>query len=104
MRAVSRQKRDTTSGHRSLHFGTPGELCSLAMRTKAEFLTVFLHRKEQRYENLSSWCPHRRRSSVGAGQSPQFSHPLLAGPPLPVKVFAVMMGLIGLVAVYGLWN
>jgi hypothetical protein len=30
--------------------------------------------------------------------------PLLAGPPLPVKVFAAMMGLIGLVAVYGLWN
>jgi hypothetical protein len=30
--------------------------------------------------------------------------PLLAGPPLPVKVFAVMMGLIGLLAVYGLWK
>jgi hypothetical protein len=30
--------------------------------------------------------------------------PLLAGPPLPVKVFAVVAGLIGLVAVYGLWN
>ena len=30
--------------------------------------------------------------------------PLLAGPPLPVKVFAVVTGLIGLVAVYGLWK
>jgi hypothetical protein len=30
--------------------------------------------------------------------------PLLVGPPLPVKVFAVLTGLIGLVAVYGLWN
>lgn len=30
--------------------------------------------------------------------------PLLAGPPLPVKAFAVVAGLIGLVAAYGLWN
>lgn len=30
--------------------------------------------------------------------------PLLAGPPLPVKVFAVVVGLIGLLAAYGLWN
>jgi uncharacterized membrane protein (DUF2068 family) len=30
--------------------------------------------------------------------------PLLAGPPLPVKVFAVVTGLIGLLAAYGLWN
>jgi uncharacterized membrane protein (DUF2068 family) len=29
---------------------------------------------------------------------------LLAGPPLPVKVFAVMMGLIALLAAYGLWK
>ena len=30
--------------------------------------------------------------------------PLLAGPPLPVKVLAVVTGLIGLGAVYGLWH
>ncbi len=30
--------------------------------------------------------------------------PLLVGPPLPVKVLAVVTGLIGLVAAYGLWN
>ena len=30
--------------------------------------------------------------------------PLLAGPPLPVKVLAVVLGLIGLGAVYGLWK
>src|SRR6266852_2009133 len=30
--------------------------------------------------------------------------PLLAGPPLPVKVLAVVTGLIGLLAAYGLWQ
>ena len=29
---------------------------------------------------------------------------LFAGPPVPVKVFAVVAGLIGLVAAYELWN
>src|SRR5258708_3270159 len=33
-----------------------------------------------------------------------FATPLLEGPPLPVKVLAVVMGLIGLLAVYGLWK
>ena len=41
---------------------------------------------------------------LGLASLLSFATPLLAGPPLPVKVFAVMMGLIGLVAVYGLWN
>ena len=30
--------------------------------------------------------------------------PLLVGPPLPVKVLAVVTGLIGLLAAYGLWQ
>lgn len=30
--------------------------------------------------------------------------PLLAGPPVPVKVLSVVMGLLGLLAAYGLWN
>jgi hypothetical protein len=30
--------------------------------------------------------------------------PLLVGPPLPVKVLAVVTGLIGLLAAYGLWK
>ncbi len=30
--------------------------------------------------------------------------PFLVGPPLPVQVLAVVMGLIGLAAVYGLWK
>ena len=30
--------------------------------------------------------------------------PLLAGPPVAVKVLSVMMGLLGLLAAYGLWN
>jgi uncharacterized membrane protein (DUF2068 family) len=30
--------------------------------------------------------------------------PLLTGLPLPVKVIAVMLGLVGLLAAYGLWN
>ncbi|GAC1299388.1 MAG: hypothetical protein NVSMB27_39420 [Ktedonobacteraceae bacterium] len=30
--------------------------------------------------------------------------PLLAGPPVVVKVLSVVMGLLGLLAAYGLWN
>ena len=30
--------------------------------------------------------------------------PLLAGPPVAVKVLSVAMGLLGLLAAYGLWN
>ena len=30
--------------------------------------------------------------------------PLLAGPPVAVKVLSVVMGLLGLLAAYGLWN
>ena len=30
--------------------------------------------------------------------------PLLGGPPVPVKVLSVVMGLLGLLAAYGLWN
>ena len=30
--------------------------------------------------------------------------PLLTGPPLPVKVLAVVTGLIGMLAAYGLWQ
>ena len=33
-----------------------------------------------------------------------FATPLLDGPPLPVKVLAVVTGLIGLLAAYGLWK
>ena len=33
-----------------------------------------------------------------------FATPLLAGPPLPVKVLAVVTGLIGLLAAYRLWR
>ncbi len=30
--------------------------------------------------------------------------PLLSGPPVAVKVLSVVMGLLGLLAAYGLWN